>query len=476
MHSRVACFALFCAWSVTASAQPAIPVCDTWLACRDTALEAARGGEFERFHDLAWRTVQLGPSKNVELLFLLARAQSLSGRPHDALVMLRRILDLGGIVTPAVTSDDFTRTRSLPDWPLVAAAIDRATTATPSDASDPRPSSEPAVRLPALPRLLPSTPHSIGGLARPTRTSPVTLIPAGPAIVATNVREALRFRSGDRLEGGLAYDAVSGRFLFGASLARKVIVVGERNAQVVDLVRAESASFADIVGLAIDSRRGDLWVASGPGDGRPDSAPPAALHKVQLISGRPLARYEFPADAGSIRIVDLAVVQDADILALDEAGARIWRLRPSVGGMTSIPLTGLRPRSLAVRTDSPRAFVGHDNGLVAVDLVSGRVADVEAESGEDLAGIESMRWLNGRLIGIQHTSDGTRLLSLSVSRRNRVTNLERLDGGFRDDRALALTVAGADIYFAAMRRPEPAPVESNRTAEPETVVWRLAAP
>ena len=49
------------------------------------ALAAADRREYERFHDLSWRAVQLGPRNDPALMSMLARAQALSGRPHDAL-------------------------------------------------------------------------------------------------------------------------------------------------------------------------------------------------------------------------------------------------------------------------------------------------------------------------------------------------------------------------------------------------------
>src|SRR2546427_4606503 len=98
--------------------------CTEWRDCRQLALAAADRGEYEAFHDLAWRAVQIGPPNDPSLMFLLARAQSLSGRPHDALVMLQRLADLG-VAPDADTNDDFRRTRQLPGWPEVAARIHR---------------------------------------------------------------------------------------------------------------------------------------------------------------------------------------------------------------------------------------------------------------------------------------------------------------------------------------------------------------
>ena len=88
------------------------------------ALEAAERGEFETFHNLAWRAVQTGSPRDPALMFILARAQALSGRPHDALVMLDRLAQMG-VVSDVDSNDDFARTKQLPEWPDVAARIDR---------------------------------------------------------------------------------------------------------------------------------------------------------------------------------------------------------------------------------------------------------------------------------------------------------------------------------------------------------------
>jgi hypothetical protein len=96
-------------------------------ACRQAALDAAARGDFETFHDLAWRAAQKGRPNDPELMYLLARAQSLSGRPSDALVMLRRLAQMG-VRTDARDNADFERVRGLPAWPELEALIDGAST------------------------------------------------------------------------------------------------------------------------------------------------------------------------------------------------------------------------------------------------------------------------------------------------------------------------------------------------------------
>src|SRR5437773_7357851 len=98
--------------------------CVEWRDCRQLALAAADRGDYEVFHDLAWRAIQTGPRNDPALMYLLARAQALSGRPHDALVMLQRLAEMG-VPSDAETNDDFRRTRQLSGWVDVAARINR---------------------------------------------------------------------------------------------------------------------------------------------------------------------------------------------------------------------------------------------------------------------------------------------------------------------------------------------------------------
>jgi hypothetical protein len=113
--SLVAAFFLVVTCAATAQEPAAGGECESWQRCRALALEAAERREYEVFHDLAWRAVQKGPKNDADLMTMLARAQSLSGRPHDALVMLHRLAAMG-IATDAATSEDFRRVRSLAGW------------------------------------------------------------------------------------------------------------------------------------------------------------------------------------------------------------------------------------------------------------------------------------------------------------------------------------------------------------------------
>jgi hypothetical protein len=233
------------------------------------------------------------------------------------------------------------------------------------------------------------------------------------------VDDAARFSTDRFVAAGLAYDAVSRRYLFGDRHGRKLRVVGEGLDHAVDLVRAESAGFLDVGALAIDARRGDLWVASANAEGST-----ATLHKLQLISGRPLQAVPFAADGAPVVPVDLAVTAEGAVLALDQNGG-LHRLRPGASSIEKVmQLQVEHATSLAPGTSDGTWFVAHATGLSRVDLASRGVAALGAPKDVNLASFERIRAHREGLVGLQADADGTRRvvrLELHSSRRSVLT-------------------------------------------------------
>jgi hypothetical protein len=369
--------------------------CTEWRDCRQLALAAADRGDYEAFHNLAWRAVQTGPPKDPALMYLLARAQALSGRPHDALIMLQRLAEMG-VPSDAETNDDFVRTRQLPGWPEVSARIERL-----SHPDSPPPTSSAAVS-PSLPSSSPSSAPS-----------------------PTPAPEGSRFSTEGFTLGGLAYDAVSRRFLLGDRLGRKLIVAGEGANHAVDFVRADSAGFRDIGAIEIDGKRGDLWVISAAlADGA------ATLHKLQLVSGRPLKSFAVPADLEPVTLVDLAVTPAGAVFVLDSASLQLLVLRPGGPAVERVmKLDVVEPASLAAAADEGIAYVAHRDGVSRIDLRARTATRVAAAASVSLAHLEQIRWRRHALIAMRVDADGTRRvvrLDLNASGRavTRVTAFE----------------------------------------------------
>jgi hypothetical protein len=430
--------------------------CRDWRECRQEALDAAARHDYEQFHDLAWRTVQKGPSRDHELMYLLARAQSLSGRPHDALVMIGRLAE-AGFMTTAATSPDFERVRSLAEWPSVRPQVLLAWVrvgtlpSLPARATGSRkplrapvapvaPSAAVAPNAPAAP-VAPDAPDAPGESGAPPRP----LVP---------VEEALRLPPVSMTPAGLAHDSVSGRFVIADRERRKLVIVDERARHLVDLVGAESAGFNEITALVIDARRGDLWVVSGA-EANGEKAATAVLHRVQLVSGRPLASWPLPPSFGAARFGDVAVGDSDTVFVLDVAGKRIFPVTPRTGRFGKplvIPFDGVTSLTIVCDHD---AYVAHGSGIARISLAGGSTVPLRAARGVELKGFERIRWDRGRLVGIQRMPDGSHKpvrLRLAVS-GTRVTAADVIEAATPIDDPTTIAVSDDSFYFVTRESP-----------------------
>jgi hypothetical protein len=316
-------------------------------------------------------------------MYLLARAQSLSGRLDDSLVMLGRIADLG-VRTDAATNDDFVRVRALKTWPALEARLAGV------------PSSDRAAPSPE--RAAPGTANS----ALSTSPSALSTLPSTP--------DTLEFAPSGIDPIGLAHDAVSRRFLLGDRASGRLLVIDEVSRHVVPYVSASSAGLYDeLTGFTVDSRRGDLWVVSVKGE--PETSA-SILHKLQLVSGRALMSIRPHETAGPVRFVDAAVTPDGTVYVLDAVGARLFRLRP--GARTLEPLMRLeatRPSALAAADDRV-VYVGDDAGLTRVDVAARTLARVKTV--DDLSGLSFLAWRAGVLYGVQRVSGSALVVRVAL--------------------------------------------------------------
>jgi hypothetical protein len=419
------------------------PDCTDWRECRQMVESALEAGEVEQAQDLAWRAVQRGPKDDPELMFLLARAQSRSGRPHDALVMIRRLAERG-VRTEADTHPDLERMRALEAWPETEAIVARVNAGEPAKpvgvaavaAGKPARgrTAEPAPASAAVPR----AGNAGGASSGPAGTSPGT----SPATVPFGANETLRFSAERFVAAGLAYDAVSHRFVYGDRDGRKLRVVGVGLDHAVDLVRAESAGFFNVRALDIDTRRGDLWVVSASENG---SA--AALHRLQLVSGRPLAAVPLVGELLPLWPVDLTVTDGGAVLVLDRGG-RLLRLRPGSTTPEALMPLNLEGATSVTASGENVVFVAARDGVSRVDLASKTITALGSPKDISLAGFERLRRYRGGLVGLQTDADGSR----------RVVRLELTANGRRVRRAapydtrfdaaagpIALAVSGDEV-------------------------------
>lgn len=412
--------------------QPAASQCEDWRECRSLALEARDAADFERFHDLAWRAWQTRGAKDPELMFLLARSQSLSGRPLDALVMLNRLAELGETFD-ALTHEDLARARALAAWPETAAALERAAAADGATAAATENASAPASDW------APAAREGASGLAAKPHVSGV----AAGALPASS--DVARFAVPTFAPGGLAYDGVSRRFIIGNLPARKLTVVGEGTNRPVTYAGA-AAAFYDVRALQIDRGQGDLWVVSTDCE----TAQPcrSALHKLQLISGRVLKVFDTPQE--SSRLMDVAVTR-AGAIVLDGDGPRLLTPDAAQGTMKSrLTLPEGEAISLAASPDGGTVYVAYRDRLVRVNLQNRQSVTIEG-NGPRLEGISRIRWHRGALVAIRTgaAEDKAEIVRIRLGRGgarvSAVQTLSELTNGA--GALLAMDIAGDDLYY-----------------------------
>jgi hypothetical protein len=341
--------------------------CSDRAACVTAAESALAAKDYERFHDLAWAAYRKGKGNDPELMLLVARAQSLSGRPLDALVMLERIAALGA-ATDAATSEDFARVRALPRWSELSARLKAPSTS--ADAPSPKEKAPPSKEKAPSPNEKAPSPNEKAPSPKKEAPSPKEKAPSSkeeaPSSSARAPSTKARFSFTTILTPtALAHDAVSQRFLIADRKARRIAVVDGNSGNVATLVGAQGA-LGEIGGMAIDPQEGDLWVVSTGDDG-------PMLHKLQLISGRMLAsvplRLEDP-------IAAMAHVRRVGLVVADRKGV-IWRVRSDgrtdkLGALEYVPLAlaaDARGRLYVAAGTSRLARFAVDTALRRIDTI-----------------------------------------------------------------------------------------------------------
>ena len=428
--------------------------CKDWRECQKLALDAAARQDYNAFHDLAWRALQTGPKNDPTLMTMLARAQSLSGRPGDALVMLQRLAAMG-VVTDAATDDDFRFVRALPAWPEFEARISGLpapdkppSTATAPTSATPLPGKPPVDTPPAGKREKPASRSTTAETAKPEAPAPEPPKPDPPATVeskpaaASKVKGPLLFSAPGLTAVGLGYDAVSGRFIVGDRKDRRLLVVGERSGRLASLAGVD-AGFDEVSAFEIDTTEGDLWVTSASTESRSST-----LHKLQLISGRVLASIALPAAEAPSRFNDVAVTAQ-NILVLDGEGRRVYRAAKK--GRTLELVARLAASDCTTLAPGPEgtAYAAYDRGILRLDLTTRAMTVVDPGTDVDLSGLRWMRWHRGSLVAIQGGPNGPyRLIRVrldDVGRRARAVDV--LDANVTLAGPTSASVVGSVVYY-----------------------------
>jgi hypothetical protein len=392
--------------------------CADVTACRAAALDAAARKDYEAFHDLAWRTVQKGKPNDPELLYLVARAQSLSGRPGDALTVVRRLAQMKYSMD-AATSDDFERVRALPGWPEVEALMTGAPPPPPPPPRTPDPTPPPRKeeRKAEAPPAKPDPPASAVRAAEKDDRPPALNAALDPI--------------------GLAYDTVSRRFIVGDRRTDKLVVIDPVFKRTSDMV-GSAAGFFGVTAFVIDRERGDLWVTNS-------RAGRTALQKLQLVSGRVLFSATQPEEtANAAHFVDVAVSSAGQVLVLDAGSRRLLRLRPGRQSVEPASEIVAASATSVAALDEQTALVAYDLGLLRVDLDQHSITPIAGAP----AGLMCIRLHRGAVIGMQKTGDRLAIVKLTMKGTRSVAT-ETLVTDAELPSPTSFTIDGDTLHYVA---------------------------
>ena len=430
-------------------AAQAEPTCTRSNDCQQLALDAAARQDFETFHSLAWRAVQTGKPNDADLMFMLARAQALSGRPDDALVMLGRLADRGFPHPEVETLDDFRGVRDMAGWPNVLEKIHAtaSSSAPPTAASpaSPAAAAEPRTTAPETPAARPAAKadRRAAAAATPKASSPSSERADAPT-TTMSIEPTIAVPTAVGTPIAMAYDKVSARLIIADDSTGTLKVVSELSGNEVDLVSRGWGGGYRTNALVIDAKRGDLWVAGT----RIGEAPESVLHHVQLISGRLLYTVPSPEDSGATRFAAIAM-SGASVFVLDAEGGRIFELS---GAAKTLRLrTGVKERDLKGLTlaSDTVAYVAHAGGILRVDLANKRSVSVSGATGIALDGIEWIGYFENSLVAVQRRSDGAMAaMRFRLDRRGRTVAAADTFGAAA---ATGAAILGDTFFFVAPR-------------------------
>jgi sugar lactone lactonase YvrE len=218
---------------------------------------------------------------------------------------------------------------------------------------------------------------------------------------------------------GIAWDAARNRWLISGVHGKTIVAVKDDRTLSRFL---QAGSDADAVqGLAINPGGKVVWAGSS---GLPQAADLAADHrgragllKIDLATGRLLARYDAPASPGGRAFGDLTVGPDGTVYVSDSIAGEIWRLAPGAAVLERIVAPGRlgSPQGLVVTPDGRRLIVAdYSSGLQVVDLADGKVSRLPTPADASFLGTDGLIRDGDGLIAIQNGVEPQRVIRLKL--------------------------------------------------------------
>jgi hypothetical protein len=193
------------------------------------------------------------------------------------------------------------------------------------------------------------------------------------------------------------------------------------------------------LGMKVDHKRGELWVATYSGDFVPSEKKEAALEKLDLHTGKRVARYTFPE---AKLFNDVAIAPNGDAYVTDSESGGVLRL-PTAGDRLEefIPAGSLRyPNGITISLDGKQVFIAQSTGIAVADTATKKFERMKQPVDVVSAGIDGLYFYNGALVGVQNGISPHRVTHFRLNAaRDAITAAEVLES--RNEHFLIPTTA-----------------------------------
>ncbi|MEE4219210.1 MAG: hypothetical protein V2I48_16485 [Xanthomonadales bacterium] len=258
--------------------------------------------------------------------------------------------------------------------------------------------------------------------------------------------------------GDIAWDGSRDQFLVGTRLAGKLLAVGDNGQSEVLLEANDENGLWSIDGLAVDTSRNRLWIASSatPAFVRfvPTDAGHGALFEFELDSLKPVGRYNLAVDGLRHELGGVALTAAGDVYVVDRATPIIYRkaaagkrLEVFAGGPQLVALT-----DIAVTPDNSRVFVADAVlGILLIDPGAQRSAMLSGPENLNLFGIYGIQFSGEELVVTQSGLSPQRIMRLQMNAEGTtVETVSPMASGIEGfDTPGVGTIRGGSLYYFA---------------------------
>jgi sugar lactone lactonase YvrE len=254
----------------------------------------------------------------------------------------------------------------------------------------------------------------------------------------------------------IVYDAPRDRFI-GGDLERDGMIELHRDGSTRRFAEAARID-GRVLGLKIDVQRNLLWAVAftrlpAPAGDKEEGPARSIVFALALPSGSLVRRIASPEDGASHLFNDLVLGRDGTVYFTDSEAGAVWVLAPKESKLRLLHQAPRErfayPNGIAFLPGQRGLLVAHWQGLLTIELPSGRVAPVRAPNDSAVGRIDGLYATCAGYVGIQNMADPSRLIAFRLEDGSAVAvrELERGRADFRGPTTGA--IVGDTLFYIA---------------------------